>query len=353
MKRWPVAWAEFDVPTRFGNTHVVASGPQAAPPLVLLHGYMATSVMWAPNIAALSADHRVYAIDVMGQPGKSRPDQPIRDVGDYVEWLTAVLDGLRLDRVALLGMSFGGWLALSYAVAMPERVEKLVLLSPGGLLPMSTQFKLRGMLMALVPTRFTVSSFMRWLGFSDRPGENDARPVLDLMYLGMKHVRMPPETLRVVPQPLSDDALRAVRMPVLLLMGADDVICNAAEALARARRLIPHLEAALVPGCKHDMCFSQHEAVEARIHAFLAPIGRPPAIAPSAQRRRRAARSLEQALAAEVDCSLVPECDPKNADVITGLADDLQSDWKPPAIEAAWHVHGGQAVEVGEHRQVR
>ena len=48
-------------------------------------------------------------------------------------------------------MSFGGWLALNYAVAAPERVQKLVLLSPGGFLPMVRQFSLRGMLMVFVP----------------------------------------------------------------------------------------------------------------------------------------------------------------------------------------------------------
>jgi hypothetical protein len=72
LKQWPIAYEELDVPTRFGSTHVVAAGPAEAPPLVLLHGYMATSVMWGPNIADFCRDYRVYAVDVMGQPGKSR-----------------------------------------------------------------------------------------------------------------------------------------------------------------------------------------------------------------------------------------------------------------------------------------
>lgn len=272
MTLWPIPCEEFEIPTRFGMTHVVASGPKDAPPLVLLHGYMATSVMWAPNIADLSKDHRVYAVDVMGQPSKSIPEDPIRDVPDYVTWLTATLDGLGLHRVSLLGMSFGGWLALTYAVAAPERVEALVLLSPGGLLPMVRQFSLRGMLMVFIPTRFTVSSFMRWAGFSDRAGEHDARPLLDLMYLGVKHFRMPQETLRAAANaanPLSDSELTSMHIPVLLLMGDREVIYDAADALARARRLIPDVEGALVPGCRHDMCFSRRRLVNARVRAFL------------------------------------------------------------------------------------
>ena len=176
MKLWPVSYEEVEIPGRFGMTHVVVTGPKDARPLVLLHGYWATSTMWSPNIADFSKEYRVYAIDVMGQPSKSRPDEPIRDSADYVTWLTATLDALHLDRVSLVGMSFGGWLALTYAVAAPQRVEKLVLLSPGGLLPIPGQFSLRGMLMVFFPTRLTVNSFMRWLGFTNRPGETVPGP---------------------------------------------------------------------------------------------------------------------------------------------------------------------------------
>ena len=196
MKLWPVPYEEIEIPGRFGMTHVVASGPKDAPPLVLLHGYWATLTMWVPNIADFSKDYRTYAIDVMGQPSKSIPHEPIRNAADYVAWLTAVLDGLHLDRICLVGMSYGGWLALNYAVAAPDRVQKLALLSPAAsVLPIVRQFSLRGMLMLLLPTRFTVNSFMRWLGIKDHPGDPKGRrvgdTVVDLMYLGLKHFRMP------------------------------------------------------------------------------------------------------------------------------------------------------------------
>jgi pimeloyl-ACP methyl ester carboxylesterase len=268
LQRWPVAFEELDVPTRFGMTHVIASGPQDAPPLVLLHGYMATSVMWAPNVADFSRHVRVYAIDVMGQPSKSVPDEPIRTATDYVSWLTATLDGLHLDRVSLLGMSFGGWLALKYAVAAPDRIRNLVLLSPGGLLPMVKQFTLRAMLMVFVPTRITVNSFMGWAGFRGA----DVEPVLDLMHLGVKYFRMSKETMRVdrdAANLVSDDDLRHLRMPVLLLFGDDEVIYDAAEALARGRRLIPHLDSDLIPHCRHDMCVTRSRIVDARVLDFL------------------------------------------------------------------------------------
>jgi pimeloyl-ACP methyl ester carboxylesterase len=207
----------------------------------------------------------------MGQPSKSIPNEPIRDAADYAAWLTATLNGLHLDRIGLVGMSYGAWLALNFAVAAPERVQKLVLLSPGGIfIPMAKQFSLRGMPMLFFPARFTVNSFMRWLGFTERPGETDARPVLELMYLGLKHFRVPQETLRVVPNLFSDDQLRAMRVPTLLLIGDHEVICDPAAALARARRLLPDIRGELVPRSNHDMCFSQHRIVDARVVEFMA-----------------------------------------------------------------------------------
>jgi pimeloyl-ACP methyl ester carboxylesterase len=270
LKLWPVPYEEMEVPSRFGITHVIVSGPTEAPPLVLLHGYMATSAMWAPNIADFSQDYRVYALDVMGQPSKSSPAEPIRNAGDYAVWLAETLDALHLDGVFLVGQSYGGWLALNFAIAAPGRVRRLVLLSPGGgFVPMARQFSLRGMVMVWLPTRLTVNWFMRWLGLTDRAGATDARPILELIYRGLRHFRIPVDTLRVMPVMFADDQLRAMRVPTLLLIGEREVVCDPATALARARERFPDVQGELVPECSHDMCFSQRRIVDARVLDFL------------------------------------------------------------------------------------
>jgi pimeloyl-ACP methyl ester carboxylesterase len=278
MKLWPVPYEEIEIPSRFGTTHVVTSGPKDAPPLVLLHGYTANLTMWSPNVADFSKDYRVYAIDVMGQPTRSipDPDEPIRDAADYVAWLSATLNGLNLDRISLVGMSYGGWISLNFAMTAPERVRKLVLLSPAASFqPVVRQMGLRGMLMMVGPTRLTVNLLMGWLGFRDTPGDADrqhltlTRCALDLAYLGMKHFRLLPETARVMPSVFSDDELRALHMPVLLLIGDGEVIYDPAKALARAQALLPNFKGELVPQSNHDMCFRQHRIVDARVLDFL------------------------------------------------------------------------------------
>src|SRR5215212_4701872 len=163
MKLWPVPYEPMYISGRYGRTHLVASGPKDAPPLVLLHMFLTSLTQWAANIADLSRDYRVYAIDVMGQPSKSIPDQSIQSREDYVAWLSEVLDALDIKSTNLVGASFGGWLTLNYAIGAPERVNKIVPLSPaGGFLLLTKQFYVRGMLMEFFPKRFLVDSFVRW-----------------------------------------------------------------------------------------------------------------------------------------------------------------------------------------------
>ena len=256
--------------SRFGTTHIVASGPSDAPPLVLLHGFMNTLVIWAPYIADLSKDHRVFAIDTIGQPSKSTPKEPIRDTADFVEWLGATLDGLDLFRVPIASISFGGWIALHFAMAQPNRVSRLALLSPAASLqPLAKQFGLRAILSALIPTRSMMNSFMSWMGLDRTPGDPVTGAVLELMWLGGKHFRMPPESRRVMPTSFSDDELRSLQAPVMLVIGEDEVIFDPARALARARRLIPDFDGELIPGCSHDMSISKKHLVQPLLLEFL------------------------------------------------------------------------------------
>jgi pimeloyl-ACP methyl ester carboxylesterase len=269
MDLWPVPYETFELRSRFGKTHGIVCGPEDAPALVLLHGFCATLAMWQPNIGDFARDYRVYAINVMGQPGLSVPDEPIQNMPDYMEWLSTTLDELNLKRVFLIGQSYGGWLSLNYAGFAPDRVHKVALLSPAGLAPLVPQFTLRGMLMGLIPSRLTVYTFANWMGFREVPGIPESRSFRDLFYVGMKHFRMPAETARIPVKPLTDDELRRMGIPVLLLIGENEVVFDPVKALERARRLIPDFRGELVPDSNHEMCRSRARIVDEKVLEFL------------------------------------------------------------------------------------
>jgi len=78
MKLWPVPSEDLMISTRFGETHMIASGSIEAPALILLHGMTFSATMWYPNIESLSKHYRVYAVDTLGDLGKSTITSLIR-----------------------------------------------------------------------------------------------------------------------------------------------------------------------------------------------------------------------------------------------------------------------------------
>lgn len=112
--------------------HVRDDGPKAAPAVILLHGFGSSLHTFEPWAEALKDQYRVIRIDLPGS-GLSSPD-PIGDYTDTrsVALLLALMDQLGLEKAVLVGNSIGGRIAWTLAARHPERVEKLVLISPDG-----------------------------------------------------------------------------------------------------------------------------------------------------------------------------------------------------------------------------
>ena len=128
--QWPVAAQGRLVETSGGQTYVRISGPSDAPPLVLLPGVNASSLMWLPNISELSQNYRVYAVDNIYDFGRSVWKRPMLTASDFVNWLDELFTQLGLgENINLMGISYGGWIASQYALHRPGRLKKLVLLA--------------------------------------------------------------------------------------------------------------------------------------------------------------------------------------------------------------------------------
>jgi pimeloyl-ACP methyl ester carboxylesterase len=284
MRLWAVPYDPVDLLSRFGSTHVVICGPTDAPPLVILHCFFTSLTTWVNNIADFSRSYRVYAPDMMGQPGKSIPHQPIRTRIEMAEWLTSVLDGCGISRTDLVGYSYGGFAALNYVVETgPSRIKKLVLLSPaGGIVPLRRQFYLRGTLNtiagAISPAlgRYTMRSLFEWMFYKRNLRRENLRPIAECtfnqMYLGSVHFRsehVSPQNF-VYPNIIyTDQELKAVSQPTLLLIGQQEALYNPLAAVKRARQLIPTVQAEIVPNAGHDMPVSRAEIVDEKVLAFL------------------------------------------------------------------------------------
>src|SRR6476660_10488411 len=86
LKRWPVDNQQFRVPTREGETFIIACGDAKAPPVLLLHGSAANSAMWMGDIAAWAPHFRLYAIDTIGEAGLSASSRPPLGSDAHARW---------------------------------------------------------------------------------------------------------------------------------------------------------------------------------------------------------------------------------------------------------------------------
>lgn len=249
MRGWPVPFTECMVETAFGQTHTVVCGEPSAPPLVLLHGASATSAMWRPVIAALSAQYRCYCLDTITDTSKSVLTSEISSPDDYVDWLRQVFDALGLTNARVVGLSYGGWLAAQLGLRAPELVSHLVLLTPAGTLaPLTIQFYVRMMTPILLRSPARVRAAVQWLASTPDACSDPTVKLIVVSMLTSRPFRRP-----VLPSVLTDAELRRLTMPVTVVIGDRDVIYRGGPVatLARARRLIPQVSTRSVPGANH------------------------------------------------------------------------------------------------------
>jgi pimeloyl-ACP methyl ester carboxylesterase len=287
---WPVPCETRLVDTPSAQTFVRVTGRASDPPLVLLPGARGSSLMWIPNIAALSVRHRVYALDLVNDVGLSTPRGEFTTPADLVHWLDEVFEVLAPEGgLDLMGISYGGWLASLYASRHPGRLRKLVLLAPGGsVLRFSLSFYIRVALLFLpLPGRREgrgvggVRRLIRWLFQDALRSSGAARAAVEQdlfeMVMSGRFLARPWMMWSTV---LTDEDWRAFRVPALFLVGEHEKIYSAAAAVKRLNRVAPQVRTEIIPGAGHDMTIVKADLVAERILAFL---GEPvPADQPSA-----------------------------------------------------------------------
>jgi pimeloyl-ACP methyl ester carboxylesterase len=252
LAQWPVPHETLYLDTRIGRTFALACGEKTAPPLVLLHGSTSNSLTWAGDIAAYSRHYRVYAVDTPGEPGKSEPNRPPWEGPAYAEWLEDVLEKLGIDKVVLVGLSEGGWLAAKFAAHKPEQVTKLVLLTPGGIAQPRLSWILRVIPLAMLG-KWGIKQINK-IVFNNEPIPPE---VEEFMILLFTHFKARTDLLPI----LSDEALQRLNMPVFLLVGDKDAAFDSKKIKARMQVLVPNLAAPDLPEAGHVLANMSNQVI--------------------------------------------------------------------------------------------
>lgn len=271
LKKWPVVSEEKIVQTSYGKTFMRINGPADAPPLVLLPGGGCNSLIWNANIKALSENYRTYALDNIYDFGRSVYTREIKNGSEFVGWLDELFDSLRLGKnIRIMGYSYGGWVTSQYALSHPERLSRVVLISPAWtILDVSNEFILN-MVTTLLPVRYFKQKVMNSVGkdLLDMGEEGkiiveDRIDFIEIAYSCFKFKSPPTPTV------LTDSELQNLNVPTLYLIGEDETIYNPDSAICRLKKVSPQIETEMIPGTGHGLIFTHTELVNRKILEFL------------------------------------------------------------------------------------
>ena len=224
VAQWGVDTEEKFIETKFGKTHVFLVGDKSNPPLLMFHGVGDNSaVMWVMNMHELSQHFYCIAIDTLGGPGKSEPnDHYVKNEFNIIGWINDLVRQLKLDRFYMVGVSHGAYLVFLYTTHEKEKVIKTVCIE-GGIITNPLRSMIRTLMLAfpeiLIPTRKNIIKIMKKM----KPGSDlfEKHPeVIDHMVLVMKshnQVAMTPHTL----EKYNRDSGIAVRDKLYFLFGSN------------------------------------------------------------------------------------------------------------------------------------
>jgi pimeloyl-ACP methyl ester carboxylesterase len=289
------------VETRFGRTHMLTCGAENAPPMFLLPGIAGCAPLWRRQFSHFAKSHRVYALDIIGQPGKSDTNIVSFLNDDFVHWLTDVQDELDIQKADYVGNSVGGSLCMQMAIKQPDRVNSIVLLAPTGIA--RAKFPVNILVTKVLKKNKDANALEKDLtaksvnkstngnateagGGGGKFGTFD-RQLARAMALATKHYRVDksvgvyneitskvhiPTGLRVLKKFFLSEPrkiLRQIKVPTLLIFGEHELLYKPEAIKRKAEKLLDDVQVEIVEEAGHGAIFDQPEKVNKMITDFL------------------------------------------------------------------------------------
>lgn len=269
MQDWPVPYQDIFLDTQYGKVHVIASGPEDAPPMLLLHASGVAAWSWKYNVGELSKNYRTYAIDLIGDAGKSEftsLDNIMKSGRDQATLYTEIADKLGVEKAFVVGASEGGFIGTNIALYAPDRVKKLVLLGPMGYSG-AVKSIIRIMIARMFPLKPIHESTFSW-AFSDNARiKQEFSEWFPLLMHGIYPVK-------VAPLPFSAEQRQRLKVRVLFVFGQRDNLVGDPEKAKSLVQDIPDVQVQIVDA-GHSMGGEVSEEVDKLIMDFLEGEERP------------------------------------------------------------------------------
>jgi pimeloyl-ACP methyl ester carboxylesterase len=266
--------------------NVIELGPdraQTGPPLIFVHGLAGSWPNWLEQLPVLADKHRVIALDLPGFGHSPMPSEQI-SISGYARLLDRLMDALGIDAAAVVGNSMGGFISAELAIAFPQRVERLVLVSAAGI----STYDHRGAARTVPVLRRAeriLAAYTAWMASKSdtvarRPRLRDATLNVVTRHPSRLPAALAAEQLRGSGKPgfmqaleanLNYDfheRLREIACPTLIVWGEDDRLIAARDAKVFGE-LIPGSRVVMYADTGHMAMLERPAAFNALLEDFL------------------------------------------------------------------------------------
>lgn len=236
--------------------------------IIFLHGAWHNSAVWLPIMLDLANDYHCIAPDLLGFGDSQLTTESDYSIDLIVEFLSEYLSNLKLDKVVLLGEGLGAWIAASFVLKHPEKIDKLILIEPTGLenQEIKWQWKWGRWLSQPVPIIFWL---LKCWSLYDRTG---SQAYLDLA----RQLRLSPATHQLLCQrrwadianELLGENLSLIEIPALIIAGeqANQTVLNNSRTYAN---LIPKCDLRFIPEADENLLITHLQLVVKSITDWL------------------------------------------------------------------------------------
>jgi pimeloyl-ACP methyl ester carboxylesterase len=248
--------------------HYVEAG--SGPVVVLLHGLGGDATNWAFNVAALAQKYRVIVPDQIGF-GKS--DKPLINyrISTYVDFLDAFLKEMKIERASLVGNSMGGWVAAGFALAHPEKVDRIVLADAAGF-ALAPEFDTSQLIKLNPSTREGMKELVSHVFYNKIIFMSDAfidSSMAARINAGDGHtIRSITESI-IRREDVLDNRLSAIKHPVLIIWGREDRLLPPSDG-ERFKKELPNSQLIIFERCGHAPQVEKASDFNAAVLKFLA-----------------------------------------------------------------------------------
>ena len=248
LSRLDKPWKDVYVETSFGTTHIVETGDLSGEPLLVFHGGNATTAYNLLACGFIMDDFHIYAVDMVGHPGKSAETSlPARGC-DYGRWAGEVIDSLHYDQISLFGGSFGAGVIAETMCICPDKVKRAVLYVPAGI---KNAPAINSAAMMLPMIAYWITGKDKWLKKCMLPMAITEDMITDDIY---ETAKLSIDCIKVktgMPGNVDGELMKKCKAPTLVMAAEKDCLFPGKGVIERARKIIPNCTAYLLEGRGH------------------------------------------------------------------------------------------------------